>query len=54
MTRNVDPSEPRLFPVFACLLGGAAIAALFYGPAPLIVAVIGLTVAAIVIYRWSG
>jgi hypothetical protein len=37
----------------ACLLGGAAIASLQYGPGVLVVAVISLAVAVAVIQRWS-
>lgn len=53
MYQSPTPLSPTVVRVMACLLGGAAIMSLQYGPMVLAVAVIALAVAAAVIQRWS-
>ena len=48
-----SPFSPRLIRVMGCLLGGCAIASLFYGPGPLIVGIISLVFVAALIQKWS-
>lgn len=53
MYRNRSPFTPLLLRTMGYLLGGAAIASLWYGPGVLITAIVSLIIVSVLISRWD-
>ena len=54
MYQNRSPFTPLLLRTMGCLLGGAAIASLWYGPVVLVTTIVSLIFVSILISRWDA